>query len=355
MSDLFLALRKLFNNNKPQEAKGESGFTDSSLSVPNLEGTSGSVKSDTSHFKWMEGRRYNAAEGLAYILPSDPTEADRLMIEHFLLKERVGIHLDSSNNACHEGAEVLNLFPSPPLLQQKFSRARPQTAPPWWPGSRCWEMASEYTEAEFLGIDISDGFPESIRPKNTTFVIGNVLDGLPYPDAFFDFVYMRAMVLAFTHNDWKNIMKELFRVVKPGGYVELVDVDMDAQRMGPETKAASERCESNIVYQGLQARGIVSKIVRKFPTLLRENGFIDPHGNFGSAPIWWGGKLGDAMGHAWEGAIIAMKPFYLSSLNYTSGQFDNLIAIMKKENVANETYVNYYWAYAQRPLADANQ
>ncbi|RUP50661.1 S-adenosyl-L-methionine-dependent methyltransferase [Jimgerdemannia flammicorona] len=315
MSDLFLALRKLFNNNKPQEAKGESGFTDSSLSVPNLEGTSGSVKSDTSHFKWMEGRRYNAAEGLAYILPSDPTEADRLMIEHFLLKEVFrGKNFHAPvHKLLLRGGRVLDVGCGP-------------------------------------GIDISDGFPESIRPKNTTFVIGNVLDGLPYPDAFFDFVYMRAMVLAFTHNDWKNIMKELFRVVKPGGYVELVDVDMDAQRMGPETKAASER-----LYQGLQARGIVSKIVRKFPTLLRENGFIDPHGNFGSAPIWWGGKLGDAMGHAWEGAIIAMKPFYLSSLNYTSGQFDNLIATMKKENVANETYVNYYWAYAQRPLADANQ
>ncbi len=86
-------------------------------------------------------------------------------------------------------------------------------------------MAIDHPEFEMTGVDMADMFPTTIRPENVKFELLNILDGLPYPDNSFDFVHMRLMIIAFRSTEWPVVLKEIFRVLKPGGLVQLVESD----------------------------------------------------------------------------------------------------------------------------------
>lgn len=86
-------------------------------------------------------------------------------------------------------------------------------------------MAIDYPEYNIIGADMSDMFPTTIRPENVKFELYNVLNGLPYPDDTFDFVHMRLMIIAFRENEWPFVLKEIYRVLKPGGLVQLMESD----------------------------------------------------------------------------------------------------------------------------------
>src|SRR4051794_2842473 len=86
-------------------------------------------------------------------------------------------------------------------------------------------MAYEYPSAIFIGVDISPIFPsEKKKPENATF-LQNMLDGLPFEDNTFDFVYQRSLASAISEDQWKcDVIHELYRVTKPGGWIELMYV-----------------------------------------------------------------------------------------------------------------------------------
>lgn len=86
-------------------------------------------------------------------------------------------------------------------------------------------MAIEFPEYQVTGLDMADMFPTTIVPENVSFDLHNVLDGLPYPDNSFDFIHMRLMIVALRSTEWPFVLNEIFRVLKPGGLVQLVESD----------------------------------------------------------------------------------------------------------------------------------
>jgi ubiquinone/menaquinone biosynthesis C-methylase UbiE len=87
-------------------------------------------------------------------------------------------------------------------------------------------MATEFPAAHFTGIDKVYLFPKCIYPENVSFQQMDVTDGLPFQDNTFDFVHLRLFVLAFNETQWDETLKEIYRVTKPGGYVQLMEVDL---------------------------------------------------------------------------------------------------------------------------------
>jgi ubiquinone/menaquinone biosynthesis C-methylase UbiE len=80
-----------------------------------------------------------------------------------------------------------------------------------------------------IGVDMCDVFPSSIRPANVNFKIGNIAEGLDFPDNSFDLVHIRFFVCALRVHEWPTVLKEIKRVLKPGGFVYSVEPGMLVQ------------------------------------------------------------------------------------------------------------------------------
>lgn len=97
-------------------------------------------------------------------------------------------------------------------------------------------MASEYPNSQFIGIDYdSYVLPTAIMPKNSDFENVNVLDSLPYVDGSFDFVHICDMLIAFSVEEWSQVLRECARVTKPGGWIEYKELYGGIFNMGPTT------------------------------------------------------------------------------------------------------------------------
>lgn len=81
-------------------------------------------------------------------------------------------------------------------------------------GNGTWvlEMATEFPNSEFYGIDFSPGYPTTIKPVNTSFSNHDVLspNGFPYPSNHFDYVFMRQVYTCFSESDWTVCIKLIF-------------------------------------------------------------------------------------------------------------------------------------------------
>lgn len=74
-------------------------------------------------------------------------------------------------------------------------------------GSGVWvlEMATSFPNSQFHGIDFACIYPNTIKPANTHFSHGDILDseGFPYPDEYFDYIHMRLVYNCFSLPDLK--------------------------------------------------------------------------------------------------------------------------------------------------------
>ncbi|HEY1387901.1 MAG TPA: class I SAM-dependent methyltransferase, partial [Ktedonobacterales bacterium] len=151
------------------------------------------------------GRRY--LESTPYMLPSDDQEIHRLDFQHYML--RFALRGNYAAPAQH-----------------------PQDILDVGTGTGRWarEMAQTFPQANVIGIDIAPPPSEDLaqpehetRPKNYTFMQADILSGLPFADASFDFVHQRLVFLAVPTARFQEVVNELTRVTRPGGWVELVE------------------------------------------------------------------------------------------------------------------------------------
>ncbi|CAG8480302.1 1427_t:CDS:10 [Ambispora leptoticha] len=82
------------------------------------------------------------------------------------------------------------------------------------------EMASEFPECQFYGIDLNPKTPENTYPDNCNFLKGDFTDGLPYPDETFDLVHVKSLLMYKPVEHVHKLLKEIYRVTKKGGYFE---------------------------------------------------------------------------------------------------------------------------------------
>jgi ubiquinone/menaquinone biosynthesis C-methylase UbiE len=185
-------------------------------------------------FHWIGGRRYLA--NVPYLLPSDAQEFTRQEFEHHLVQQALK-------------ANVLAPIDQPRSVLDVGT------------GTGRWalEVASQFPRAQVVGMDLiaspvrerliqemsgvqgrsRNGGSEhgwSSQPWNCTFVSGNVLSRLPFADGMFDYVHMRFLSAAIPLAYWRQVMHELVRVVRSGGWIEVVDTAWTPLNGGPATE-----------------------------------------------------------------------------------------------------------------------
>ncbi|CAG8567358.1 6277_t:CDS:2 [Cetraspora pellucida] len=80
-------------------------------------------------------------------------------------------------------------------------------------------VASEYPDTKIYAIDAS--VPSSDSCDNVTFMEWSVFKKLPFPDSEFDYVFSRDKYSIFAKDDFQENLSEIFRVLKPGGWLEV--------------------------------------------------------------------------------------------------------------------------------------
>lgn len=154
---------------------------------------------------WHHGRPY--IEGTSEALAKDSQGDAVLDFQHFVLKRQLG--------AIHQA----------PLRQ-------PRRILDVGCGTGRWaaEIAAEFPGAEVVGLDLAPPrdvaamlSPLGPLAAHVSFVEADLLLGLPFPDASFDFTHMRLMYSELPAQSWPQVVRELVRVTRPGGWVECME------------------------------------------------------------------------------------------------------------------------------------
>ncbi len=95
-------------------------------------------------------------------------------------------------------------------------------------------------------------------------------------------------MLALGKEQWKLALREVHRVLAPGGYVQFVEVHSTLDNMGPATDAHNE-----VRMRLHAARNLQSNIAELLPDKLRDAGFKNVWSETRSFPVGkWGGEDG---------------------------------------------------------------
>ena len=86
-------------------------------------------------------------------------------------------------------------------------------------GTGIWgkKMAEVLPFARIVGLDLEQAKTTGDLPPNYSFVQGNILETLPFPDERFDFVHQRLMVAGMPTDKWSHAIREMMRVARTGG------------------------------------------------------------------------------------------------------------------------------------------
>ncbi|KAG0272262.1 hypothetical protein BGZ95_011995 [Linnemannia exigua] len=223
-------------------------------------------------------------------------------------------------------------------------------------GEWAMEMAKEYPSATVYGVDLNpDLFPGMSRPvpSNCLFVESNILSRLSFPDRYFDFVYQRFLYLGLTIDDWPVALKELRRVMKPGGWIELFEPCMRVHRAGPRTREVM-RWISRLLQE---ERGLDFDFAGEKMKRLCESemvGFQNVKLERLSIPVGaWGGRVGEAMAENMVLMFQNLQSALRESASYPKDQaaakaYAVMVQSWIRECEDNRSYIDYYILVGQR-------
>jgi len=268
----------------------------------------------------QDSRQY--LENSTYQLPKDAEEDVRLDFQHHVLFHAIGNHY------------VAPISPPLPLILDVGT------------GTGIWanEMARLFPDAVVVGIDLTNrSFKEPTRP-NCLLRLGNVVNGLPFPDELFSYTHQRLLVAGITAENWPRVIRELVRVTRKNGWLELIEASSLAEGAGPATARVQEVLET--VSRSL---GFDGELVRHLGDLLRQEGLQNVEVQPIPIPVGeWAGRVGSMMKRDLLAVVSALKGRYSAQAGISEQEFDEMIRLMAQEWEVYRPACVFYAAYGKR-------
>lgn len=260
-----------------------------------------------------------------YQLPKDEEENVRLDFQHHALFHAIGNHY------------IAPIHPPLPLILDVGA------------GTGIWadEMARLFPASTVVGIDLSDRSFKHTTQDNCLLRTGNVVTGLPFPDAFFSFTHQRLLVAGITAENWPRVIHELVRVTRTNGWVEIVEVGSLTDGAGP----ATSRMQEFLVAAG-KTMGFDAEIIRHLGEMLKHEGLQSVETHQILIPVGeWAGRVGQMMKQDLLGAVNALRGRYCGQAGITSEKFDLIVREMAQEWEVYRPVCTFYASYGKRVSA----
>ncbi|KIK61297.1 hypothetical protein GYMLUDRAFT_42873 [Collybiopsis luxurians FD-317 M1] len=199
-------------------------------------------------------------------------------------------------------------------------------------------------------IDISDRqFPQNY-PSSIHFSLHSVT-GLPAEwSARFAYAHQRFLIAAMNDTLWRKAVSELFRVLVPGGWVELVEADANDTRndVGP----SSSKLQSILVNMHKE-KGVVRNLGTYLPSLLEQAGFVDVQCEVRRSPIGQSedaGLRGDVWAEFWKGLKRGVVNAGGYNIVKSGEEYEDLVNEATIEwNTSNKAYNTYCTILGKKP------
>ncbi|CAG8555646.1 10712_t:CDS:2 [Ambispora gerdemannii] len=205
-------------------------------------------------------------------------------------------------------------------------------------GTGTWvlEMAKEYPASAFTGIDLAPC---------------DVLDGLPFPDNTFDYIHMRRMISSFKEHEFQDkILPELVRVLRPGGWVEIMEIDNELVNGGSIAARLT-----TALYDYLYTHEVIASISTLIPKYMESaKGLSSPQILEKSCFLGkWAGKLGHLALEDVTKSYKSLRQPLSKDLNISTKEYDELVRQFSKELEQSHRTLSKTWRFfAQKGMAD---
>ncbi|KAL1995838.1 hypothetical protein VTN49DRAFT_704 [Thermomyces lanuginosus] len=299
-----------------------------------LSSYSASLTSSVLDYRYENGRRYHKFRDGSYLLPNDDTENERLDMVHEMFLE---------------------------LLHKKLYLApikKPQRVIDLGTGTGIWavDFADQHRDAEVIGCDLSPT-QTTMVPPNVKFLVDDITSDWTYESNPFDFIHARFLAVAI--KDFGKLLKQCYRSVKPGGWVEFQDWDgYPTSEDGSHNGTAIKRYYDE-VYGAFEKAGYEVRPGPKLEQWFKDAGFVNisvkklaiPYGVWPKDPHLK--KVG-----AWAQAASeanGFEGFALAALTrYKQWTKEEVLALANQarddgRNRNIHMFFNFYVVYGQRP------
>ena len=276
----------------------------------------------------VQGRRYFHDPEAAYLLPKDLADVPRLDFQHFLLRQAM------------KGNYV---SPLPDTLETILDVGC---------GTGRWgiEMAQAFPNAQVVGIDLEELCSTGVeRPANYLFTQANVLHPLPFADHAFDCVHQRLMLMSIPAFKWPVVLRELVRVTKPGGWIELVEVGCTIFPRGPATHRWYEwiRASSQIYDQDPDLPISLARLAAEAGMrTISELHYDLPIGE-------WAGHLGATSLANMQSFYHALGPRYAAQLHIDAQTIETTWVQLVNEWRQRRSHIRYFVVCGQKERQDS--
>ncbi|KAK4508830.1 uncharacterized protein ATC70_013453 [Mucor velutinosus] len=171
-------------------------------------------------------------------------------------------------------------------------------------GDAAWsiDVAIQYPKWIVVGLDDGDGggginglsFKRSI-PRNFKFIRrSSILQGLKnLPDGTFDFIAFRFLLLGYTLEQYQALIAECLRICKPGGYIEVMEMDMRIYHQRALSLSVTQLLNNEVI-SAIESQSLDPRLARRLQDLVVEEK-VKTHieVKYISLPLGvWGGRLG---------------------------------------------------------------
>ena len=262
------------------------------------------------------------ADSEHYMFPRNPSEIDRLDIQHYALKETVGANY-----------------------------LAPVEEPSWVLDVGCgtgqwgFEVCQQFPQALIVGFDLASG--KLGWPPRYRLVKGNLLHGLPFADDQFDFVHQRLLVSGVPVAFWPSVVAELVRVTKPGGWIELVEPPLGFEQAGQATQRLFAVWKDLAASLELETANEVSGSLDWY---LREAGLEGVVRREIQVPVGeWGGQAGALMATDFRVTSTRVCEMLQAQSRLSAEEAGELIRAAQQEVEHSQMFWTLAIAFGQKP------